>query len=363
MKIGIITFHRAVNYGAVLQAYALRRVLGYDNADIIDYRNPLIEKLYCPWRPVRPFTPRNIAAYLINIPIKLVKNRAFRGFLKRFAGAGGRAVKNNAELLSLNGSYSAFVTGSDQVWNHDRSGFDETYFLGFADEGKKFSYAASFGFSSLDDKYAARYRELLQSYSAISVREEQGSGIVEKLLGSRAEVVLDPTLLLDGNDWADISGKSGIKTPGRYILLYVFELTQNLREFVLRLSDETGLSIIWVQASLSRRLEKAKKLYCASPEDFLKLFQNASYVVTNSFHGLAFSLNFNREFFIELLPEQYGVNSRLEDLISRYKLADRAIDRCKLNDKIDYGAVNERLREERGRSLAFIQRIGGESHL
>lgn len=317
-KIGILTFHRAVNYGAVLQAYALKRTLNAHGGDahVIDYRNPDIERAYGVFFFGGVRSLRGIVAGIANVPVKLIKNYKFRRFCRRLLGLDTDG-RNVAGLRSLNKKYDAFVTGSDQVWHHGRSGFDKAYFLNFSDV-KKYAYAASFGFDKLDDEYKASYKQLLQDYQRISVREAQGAEIVRDLLGTPADVVLDPTLLLDKQSWLEVAECSDImrRVPSQYILLYVFELTPSLKDYILGLSAKTGLKIVWIQAAMSQKLPNTIRLFTASPEDFVALMAGAAYVVTNSFHGTAFAINFEKEFHTELLPEHYGVNSRIEHLLN-----------------------------------------------
>lgn len=359
-RIGILTFHRAVNYGAVLQAYALKHTLDEHNcaARVADYRNPDIERAYGVlfFGGVRSI--RGIVAGIANIPVKLIKNYKFRRFCRRLLALDPTGKDANG-LRAMNGSYDAFVTGSDQVWNHGRSGFDKAYFLDFA-SAKKYAYAASFGFDKLEDKNKKSYKQLLNDYQRISVREAQGAEIVRDLLGSPADVVLDPTLMLDKHKWLEVAKHSTItrRVPSRYILLYVFELTPSLREFTCALSAKTGLKIVWIQASMSQRLPNTIRLFTASPEDFVALVANATYIVTNSFHGTAFAINFEKDFYTELLPAHYGVNSRIEHLLNSFGLTDRLIGIA--GDKAaDYSAARFELERQRGKSMDVIADISG----
>lgn len=359
-RIGILTFHRAVNYGAVLQAYALKSTLDAHgcNARVIDYRNPDIERAYGVFFFGGAKSIRNIIAGIANIPVKLIKNYKFRRFCRRLLSL-DPAGKDTADLRTISGSYDAFVTGSDQVWHHGRSGFDKAYFLDFASV-KKYSYAASFGFDKLEDKYYDSYKQLLHDYERISVREAQGAEIVRDLLCSPADVVLDPTLMLDNHSWLKVAEHSTItrRVPSQYILLYVFELTPSLREFTCALSANTGLKIVWIQASMSQRLPNTIRLFTASPEDFVTLMANATYVVTNSFHGTAFAINFEKDFYTELLPAHYGVNSRIEHLLNSFGLTDRLVGAA--GDKpADYSAAKLELERQRKKSIEIIADISG----
>lgn len=358
MKIGIFTFHRSINYGAVLQAYALKNVITNLGGlcDIIDYKNQHIEEI----NKVRLFNFKNVKSFinsLILYPINRKKAEKFVRFRSKHLKPCDIDINED-----LQNQYDVFITGSDQVWNYGLSKFDKTYFLDFVkDSKKKNSYAASFGFSCIPNEYVEEYKKLLKSYNKISVREKQGADIIQDLLDEKVPVVLDPSLLLDMSEWENAFDLS-VRTSKKYILLYLMISEPTILRFTEQLSQATGCQIIYVTSKIKRTIN-ATYIRTASPEEWLELFMNATYIVTNSFHGVAFSINFNKNFFMGLLPALANVNSRLEDIIRLFDLEERQIKEDMKIDyfkDINYKKVNNILSQERNKSIAFLNSILGE---
>ena len=172
------------------------------------------------------------------------------------------------------------------------------------------------------------------------------------------EVVLDPTMLISKLEWERIAEDYKKKT--NYILLYAFSrISSTMKMFIEKLSKRTGCEIVYISHTLLRPI-KATYEKCVGPTEFLGLFKNARYIVTNSFHGTAFSIIFNKDFFLEMLPESQYVNSRLENILDVFGLKKREIIKGK-NDFIDepiyYNKVNQKLLIERQKSLSFLNKI------
>jgi len=262
------------------------------------------------------------------------------------------------DLQEISSEYDRFICGSDQVWNHNITDFDRNYFLDFTEDTlKKNSYAASFGISSIPLEHAKEYKTLLKGFNHISVRENQGKKIIKDLINREAELVLDPTLLLNKQDWERIA--IDYKKEKEYILLYTFGNSPTIKTFVEELSEQTGYAIVYISYSAIKRVNAIYEK-CVGPAEFLGLFKNARYVVTNSFHGTCFSLNFNKEFFLEMLPESQGVNSRLENILDLFDLRSRQIinsANANIFKAIDYDEVNKKMLVERQRSLDFLNKI------
>jgi len=260
--------------------------------------------------------------------------------------------------------FDYIITGSDQVWNPKAHNFDKTYLLDFIkDKDKKVSYAASFGLSSLEEEYISEYRRLLSGFPIISVREATGAEIVQKQLSLSARVDVDPIFLLNENEWRNVCAGSEIE--GDFILLYAFELTEGIKTIAEKLARITGLEILYFGKPF-RKPFKAKFRFFpyAGPFEFVSAFLNARYIITNSFHGTAFAINFNREFFIDLLVKNSHVNNRLENIIAmtglgtRFIRLDRDIKHY-LNNQIDWDRVNTIMRAARENSLCYLQdRLG-----
>lgn len=348
MAVKIITFHKALNYGAVLQCTALYKALNDLGADayIYDYVTPKIRNSYKMFKASKSM--KNNILQILSLPIKLRKTNRFQAFLN-----------DNVRMSDKAEDDDVFITGSDQVWNWRASDFDKAYFLDFVkDDRKKNSYAASFGLSEIEEKYRPEYAHLLSRFNYISVREERGRELVAELCQKEAVVVPDPVFLCTADTWRRLAEPER-KDEG-YILLYLMAKTPSAIAFAKTLSQKTGLKVCFIdnyEMKLAREFEIKRG---CGPSEWLSLFANCKYVVTNSFHGTAFSLIFNKEVFVELLPESYGVNSRLENILAHYNLLDRIINNRtpdEFTGKTDYIPVNAKINEDREAALTYLKNI------
>ena len=197
----------------------------------------------------------------------------------------------------------------------------------------------------------------MSDFNEISVREKQGNEIIETLLEIDVPVVLDPTMLLSVEDWINYMDDSVQKND--YILVYLMAETNSIFSFAQELSKSTDAEIIYINDRFYRK-KGMKNISRISPNQWLSLFHNAKYVVTNSFHGLAFSINFNKNFFVELLPEPAKVNSRLKDTLDMFELNNRLINdgyNENIFDDINYSSININLNIERERSLKYLENL------
>lgn len=357
-KIAGLTFHRAINYGALLQTYALQEIFEQMGCDyeVLDYRNPVLEGKHRTKNIKDIREIKDIYRFLFYWDKYNAKYDKFREFSSEYLNL-SKPYYNINELKRTNSEYDCFVCGSDQVWNYKITDFDRAYFLDFVEDNiKKNSYAASFGISNIPSDQSDKYKILLKDFNNLSVREEQGKEIVKKLINRDAEVVLDPTMLIEKNKWELLASAYRKKD---YILVYRFGNSKNMDMFIKQLSEETNCEIVIISCSLRRTL-KATYEKVVGPLEFLGLFKNARYVVTNSFHGTAFSINLNKDFFLEMLPENEGVNSRLVNILNLFNLKSRLIIDGKndfIHKHIDYGKVNPKLNEERLKSMDFILKM------
>jgi len=360
MKVGIITFHRALNYGALLQTYALQKVLENNDVDVqvIDYRNSIIENMYYYKSFSERRTIKEKVKYLLQAKEELAKRDRFEEFRTNKLRLTKKPYINDSDLSEISDYFDYYITGSDQVWNYRAHKFDKSYFLKFVSQNKKKkSYAASFGISTLESEYVDEYRSALADFEICSVREKEGVQIVEETLGLRARVDIDPTLLLTKEQW---KSESSYLHEENYILLYCFELTPSMKKFTEELSAGTGLEVRYFGQSFRSPLKvKCKGIKNAGPLEFVKSFIEAKYVVTNSFHGAAFSINLNKEFFVELLVKGKDVNSRIRNIIRLTGLGHRYIVENKaLQDyeEINWSEVNRILDNERLKSIMYLRR-------
>ena len=348
MKTAIVTFADSVNYGAALQAAALSHaVTALDEAPVfLTHHNETIAAGDRLFDLKSAKNPLYTAAHLVNFTAAKERQKRFAAFRDRFLRFSDDAPD----------SFDVVIAGSDQVWNYNLTGDDDFYYLDYQKANSvKTAYAASFGLSAVDPARQARLAALLRDFDFVTVREETAAGIVEKLTGSRPAVALDPTFLLTPADWAAKSADTGKKNEA-YIFVYTVFNSEPLWAFAEDLSRRTGLPIKTVSYSKLHR-HNADYSFSAGPDEWVELIANASYVVTNSFHGLAFSVNFNRPFFIALPPESAGVGSRLRDLAKRYDLTDREIGVADPAAIPDFAAVNEKLDRDRRESLRLLAEI------
>lgn len=359
MKVGIVTFHRALNYGALLQAFALRYSLSKIGADayLLDYRNPLIEKLYEYPSFFQRKTIKEKIKYLIQGKNELKRRKKFEEYRRSFLNL-SEDVYNPANIINANGKFDKFITGSDQVWNYGAHDFDKNFFLNFVKEkNQKYSYAASFGISSLLDEYKNQYFGLLNEFSVCSVREEQGLNILSELGIENRRIDMDPTLLLTDKEWLeqfDITCKKDYK----YIFAYYFELTDSLRSYIENLARKSGCCVVYLGNPLKSPFKcRSKAVKNADPIDFVKIIANAEYVVTNSFHGTAFSIIFNKNFYVELLKTDSKVNSRIENILKTYSLENRIISRNQEQSDIDWLKINNKADQLRAESFEYLREI------
>lgn len=353
MRIAIITFHAAINYGAVLQAYALSSYLkkmGHEAEFIQYYPSAVlgggIKSRYKLWG-LHP------SDYLI--AFRQVRFRAFR---KKYLKETSQVFRSVEELDALSG-YDAYICGSDQIWNGHITGgkLDPAYFLSFAKEGcRKIAYAASTGSDSFMDKEGAS--ELLKSFASISVRERGLVSEAERLSEKPVQSVVDPTLL--PVDYSELI----CPKQKRYILLYTFQRGANTYRQAKLLSKLTGLPIINIGAIVNPRKHPGK-IVCPSPAQFVSLFCNADYVVTNSFHGTVFSVIFERPLFSFALTGDHASRStRMTDFLNNVGLGDRfysnAADLTQndidLASNVDWDHAVGRLKELRTISEEFLRK-------
>lgn len=352
MKIGILTFHSAANYGAIFQAYGLQEVLkalGHE-VYIVNYQPDYIQKNYrafnYTFRPHKSWT-FNLKLMILSVltyPLRQKRNWTFAGFRKRHLQLCSLQEVNHLDVI--------FV-GSDQIWNPllTGHGFDEMY-LGSSTLLKKkckIAYAASAGcVKSLGAN--TKLVDALHSFSAISVRERSLSSYLSNSLNTFIPVVLDPVLLAGKEIFQHIALPGCFQTP--YLL--IFQLAGNMRVSQLGhfIAQEKGLKCIEIRAS-AETFKRNIHSTCA-PAKVLGYFLNAAYVITSSFHGTALSLLFEKSFnVVSISPE---TDERADLLLCSLGLQSRKINDDDLYDgcEIDYSNINMRLKEKRKESLDFI---------
>lgn len=338
--IGIITIHKIHNVGSVLQTYALWKILrdaGYC-VEIIDYKFPneyhrseshnhTIQK-----HPKVSFCEKLIKA-VYAFPL-LKQHRLTDSFLTRMnVSMSNVSYMNREHLLTSPPKYDVYISGSDQIWNPRYTNGDDIFLLSFANEtSQKISYASSFGVNSLPENICLEFAKYFNRYDKISVREASGVKILKQEFSKESVCVLDPTLLLNSEQWKNALR---IKEPINndpyifcYFLNYSFDAFPYAEEFAMHMHKATGLKLIFGGRPPKKIITKGGK-YCVGigPEDFVSLVANATLVITTSFHGTAFAVNMNKPVYsivdsstgddrLSTFLRELGLNSRIVELNS-----------------------------------------------
>lgn len=360
MKIGILTFHNSNNYGAILQALGLQTKLinlGFEPI-IIDYICQNKKDFYKIIRFNKSKSILSNIKVILDSPFNLKRIYKIKKFTEKALIKTNKDFHSSKEIKDENLDYSMFICGSDQIWNYENTKFDETYLLDFVDEyNRKMSYAASFGLSKIDDIYKDSYKKHLNNIKYLSVREESGRNIIKDIANKEATVVFDPTLLLDKSEWIQLIKKYSTKNyKEKYILLYTLHNSKEIEKLAKIIAKKNSCSIIKINSRGIIDILKTWKSIIPDPMEFINLINNAHYVVTDSFHGTIFSLNFNKEFYAYLGK---GINnhSRIENILKKCNLESRIIREnysTELLQKINYDEVNSILQKEREKSIDFI---------
>ena len=363
MRIGIITFHRAINYGAVLQTYALQKYLNISNydAEVIDYRCEHMENFYKTFT-IKDKSVKQIIRGMLNFKNTYKKKREFYRFLDQNVRM-STEVYDKFNIDKANLRYDKFITGSDQVFNFACSNFDKTYFLQFVKNcDNKLSYAASFGMKEIPDSYVKDYKSLLSTFSELSIRENAGQQIVKKLTGKDSELSVDPVFLLTAEEWEKLAKKPKLKN---YILIYKLNTSNLIFDFARKLSKLTGRKIVALNFDVVDQMKTPdiKGVYSASVEEFLGYIKYADYVVTNSFHGTAFSIIFHKEFYVEALQKDFKPNDRVESLLCLTGLDEckvKTLEDCKVNVNRDFNFADDQIRKQYIKTNQYFERVLNE---
>jgi hypothetical protein len=361
MRIGIITFHDAVNYGAVLQCYALSQYLGQcgHEVEVIDYHRLVAKQPGAPRRRLMDY-PRLILRKLRVIAGRRSqddKRRIFQEFVAR------QLPLTQAKYLGIDAlradppQCDAYICGSDQIWN-DRfwNGFDEGYFLRFGGEAvRRIAYAPGVPGSEFERAGIGRFKELIADFNALSAREGIGQGLIEQATGESAPVVTDPTILF--GEYSDVL--KPVEAPADYILSYGLPAYDTVEiqadDCVKQLKQASGFPVVAIKMGVESLLKK--KVY--SPFEWLWLIKNASQFVTNSYHGLIFSILFQQDVYV--VPrdaDPNGQDARLLFLLNRYGLSERYItdpDQMKSVSPIDWARVSSLIEKDRSFSREFLE--------
>lgn len=352
-KAAVLTYCEWNSYGSILQAYGLKKALEKSGCSETIYKTFQMES------PLHKRVKKDIKSMLRYARSLSVIKKLQRAYRNNTA-----FIEENFSIVYYDGfeqlrniipENDYFLVGSDQVWNP--SAPQKEFFLDFNTYGKKrLSYAASFGVLSIGSEHEDYIRRMLSSFSSISVREKSMVPVIRSLDPSLTpEVHIDPTFLVPDDDWRRMySARADV--PERYILVYVLYRDNKLNDELARLSKRTGLPVISVQLGTSS-VYADKRIYDCDVKEFLWLIDHAEYVVTSSFHGLAFSIIFHKRFSASVNP---SAPTRLTDLMELLSIENCSVDRLDAGFCVDYDAVDRRIEEEKERSFAYLRRALSE---
>lgn len=344
-KIGIITFHDADNCGAVLQAYALEKALekiGETEVEIIDYKCEAIDQTK---KTVKQNGFIGLIKALLLFVYYFIKSRGFDIFREKFLNLSARSY-NRKNIKEANNCYDLFITGSDQVWNPECSGYDPTFVLDFVDDiKKKSSYAASLGNFDLS-KANLGWIDCIRTFSNISVREESSVSQLEKEGINNIFVNADPVFLISEDDWKMVMSDRMKKQ--KYVFVYLILPDVNVMKQAEKYAKKTGCLLVSNKHTPECFLRN-------SPSDFLSWIYYSECVFTNSFHATAFSLLFNKPFFADTEIDEQTVNHRVINLLIQTDTQDFS---C-VNSGCEYRKPNSQrnLENIRESSLQYLKEI------
>jgi hypothetical protein len=327
MKIGIVTFHASHNYGAMLQAYALKRKvesLGIE-CNIINYKTLKMENDYL---IINLNFKKGIKPQLLQLMNILVYNKLKRRWNKfeSFARDNFNLTERYSsaeEMKKTKFDFDALICGSDQVWNPNGRA-DCIYMLGFCNNRNvsRIAYAPSFGKGNIPNNRISEYKKNISKIDYLSVREESGNKIIKDLTGRDAKVVADPVFFFSKTEWDQLFSDRSIEEEP-YIMCYFTHIPLEIEKTINYIKNETGYKVIMLHDKYYSKISVDKIIRDAGPIDFIRLFSRASYIITTSFHGTAFSI-INRKPFLSI--KHSNSDSRIIDLLKVTKLYQRFVD-------------------------------------
>ncbi len=360
LKISIITLHAVKNYGSVLQTFAtqeLFKLYGCD-VEVINFirEDTRDENLIFYW------CRNNIIKRIVIFPTIIRWKKVFNSFLKKYINLSSVIYTTDEDFRSFPLTADAYCTGSDQVWNSKwNQGIILPLYLSFVPEDKfKFSFASSFGSDELSDEEVLATKKFIYQYNFISVRENSGKTVIEKQYGyPEATHLVDPTLVMTSDFWRKYATPR--KVNDDYILVYNLNRNKDFDTYAIKLAKITGLKLVRFCTRYDQFYRPGKSMLIPEVFDFVSLIDNAKYVLTDSFHAAAFSMNMNTEP-ICVYPKEFG--GRIESFLTLTQSLQRHIsdfnDFDVLNRPVNFEKVNRILDGEREKAYNYINKVLAE---
>lgn len=368
MKAGIITYHRALNYGSALQAFALNHYLWKQGVEAftIDYSSEGQRNTYTFYEQghgIMTFA-RNVQTWLFRKSLKKKRQR-FDEFISQKIPLVGTSVFEDEKEQQ---AYDFFICGSDQIWNGNTIDFTPHYLLSFVkDDGKCNSYAPSIGTLQQTEGTKELYRKYLRRFKNLSVREKSGAEYLSEQIDRKVEMVLDPVFLLEADEWRQVASLS-CQPKGEYVLCYFIGDIAGMRDFAVKLGRQLGYKVYVILMNLRDLLCPPRiPLYDAGPAEFVNLLDGAKCVCTNSFHAMSFSVILQKDFWVFVNDKQVSSTetrpqTRILDLAASLGLENRVLDpqicnAVDMTERIDYSKIEGKLQALKQSSKAYLHKI------
>ncbi len=357
MQIDIITLHAVQNYGSALQAFATQEIFKEHGCDIkiINYVRENVK----PENVLNTWSKGNPIKAAIMLPTVLRWKTVFIKFIQENLNISDMVYTTPEDFEKYPLTADAYCTGSDQVWNSKwNNGVLSCLYLDFVPSScYKFSFAASFGQDKLSNEEINDTKDYIDEYNMLSVRESSAKEIFKNQYGrSDAIHIVDPTLCVDGDFWRKYSTKRKIKED--YILIYNLNRSKEFDNYAKKLSQKAGLKLVRFCTRYDQFYRSGKSMLVPEVFDFISLIDNAKYVLTDSFHATAFSMNLRTEP-ICVYPKEFG--GRLDSLLTLTDSLQRRVksfqDFDVINRSVDFDKVASILEVERKKANDFIDEV------
>ena len=360
-RIGIATFFDD-NFGTCLQAYALQQTikkLGYEPEIIRYYRGEHNVQTESRWNKIFRYSPKTVYKYFTQRAMIERKRAAFKMFRAQYMRFSNGAYYRDSQLDALKNKYDAYVCGSDMIWSEDFQDDWAFLYLSFADKNKSVAYAPSFGKNHLSDSNIERCRPYINGIGSLSCREQAGVDLIKRNFNLDATHVVDPTLLIDSEKWSTAIGTEKRLVEKKYNLAYCFLGTKNGREKIFKqIKTQNNRELIFLSGADG---DYKKYMYQGStgPFEFVQMYRDAEFVLTDTFHGMLFAIIFRKPFVV-LAKEPFGVSAdRLKYTLASLGLEDRYIQYdAVIDDKfltLDYVPVMEKLNKMQETSIIYLK--------
>lgn len=382
-KVGILTINDYTNYGNRLQNYATQEIiksLGFEVKTIVnktDYipskNNGLIKRTkkiirmdpQTIYRKLKNKVDQFKYSNLIN-KIDYLRNRNkinknkqkkvknFKKFTNGYINETEYTIYEDSLIPNLDSKFDFFVTGSDQVWNPIFKHNSYIDFLTFTTKEKRVAFSPSFGISEIPKEYIGNFTKWLNGFDYLSVRENAGAKIIKKLTGKTAEVLVDPTMLLNKEQWLNIAKTPTNKPKKKYLLTYILgDLTKKRKNEINHITQEMDLEIVDLANP------KNSDIFISGPREFLYLINKADIFLTDSFHGTVFSILFNIPFVVFERKGSLNMLSRINTILNKFNLQNRyemnLQEINKLYD-INFESTEKILKQERKKSIEYLHK-------